>query len=894
MQHRRDVITLVLYFALALTLTYPLALNFYTHVAGTETDAPTLAWNLWWVKYSLFNLRTHPLSTDYLFYPLGVNLVAYTLTLFNALLALPIQFSANIPAANNALVLFSLTISAFGMYLLAQERLRRAGLDPRAAFFAGALYGFGSYHLSYVAQGRLDLVGSQWLPFFFFYLLRTLESPRRAWKSGAWMGLFFALTAWTELTYAAFLLVLSAFGLVLSLQAPFGAAQGLGVGSEARSGIRGVGSSRTDRKIRARLRPMLNGFLAFTFTAALGTFPLWYTFIAEVQRYGDYWTIVVPRAQILSADLLGFLLPPSAHPFVGKLTQGIAFQSLTSAFIGFAPLALFVWGIARWRAARVWAWLALAFALLMLGPSLSVAGNITSIPMPFALLQQIPFLKATRFPVRLNAFFMLAFALTASYAVARLLEIARDNPRARAGALLFMLFAFAEQLAFPIPLTDLRAPAVYQQFTRDPGDFTILELPLGWRNNVGIQGKLDFRAQFFQSVHQKRLLGGTTARNPIFKFQYYNELPMLNSLIALETGQEIDPVRHELDREAALEVLRFFNIHHVVVNRTLTDPAVEAYVKDILPLREVYRDDTSTLYRVITALPLHGTVESHHETARLNFDDTWGRAQTTPDQLSYRWSTAADARVWLPLTRRDYRIAFLAQTPRYEQKVSVRINGFALDPIIGTDTWDPFSLHVPSVFLRNGLNELVFSTDLTPLDAARLDDYRIGATGIVAPVDIAATGAGFNAGRFGEIFVAGQNVVENRRGYHLVTLDAQTGRVNRVGAFDTFASADESRRMAAFIEDIPRGEIVAGVAVDEVSKNLQEDAANALRQVGVETDLRFAFRTAHAFIGVKGASAGTAIEVADGRFPANVYVGKNVRAQSVSLALGPLFFEELR
>jgi hypothetical protein len=498
---------------------------------------------------------------------------------------------------------------------------------------------------------------------------------------------------------------------------------------------------------------------------------------------------------------------------------------------------------------------------------------------------------------------MLGFALVASFAVARLWSRARADFRLRALAICFALFALAEQLAVPLPLTDLRAPSVYEQFSNDPGDFTILELPLGWRSSGAVQGKIDPRAQFYQTFHQKRLLGGTISRNPLFKFQYFNELPVINSIVALETGQGIDDVRRALDREAALEVTRFFNVHHVVVNRALTDPQVEAYVREIFPLKQVHRDNERTLYRVTTALPFKGTINARDDIARMYFDDGWGRAQISADGMDYRWATTSEARVWLPLTRRDYRIAFLAMTPRYEQKVAVRINGYALDPIIGTDTWDAFSVHVPSVFLQNGLNELVFSTELTPIAAARLDDYRIGATGVVAPVDIAVTGAGFNAGRFGEIFVAGRNVIESfdsaslrsgLRGYHLVAINAQSGAVERVGAFDTFASADESRKMAQFIAELPRGEIVAGVAVDDASKNLQAEAVDALKQLGVDADLRYAFRTGHAFIGVKGAQAGLALEIVDGRFPANVSVGKNVRAARVSLALGPLFFEELR
>jgi hypothetical protein len=56
----------------------------------------------------------------------------------------------------------------------------------------------------------------------------------------------------------------------------------------------------------------------------------------------------------------------------------------------------------------------------------------------------------------------------------------------------------------------------------------------------------------------------------------------------------------------------------------------------------------------------------------------------------------------------------------------------------------------------------------------------------------------------------------------------------------------------------------------------------------VGDDLRFQFRAGHAFIGVKGAAEGQALEQVNGRFPANVSVGKNVASDRVAFALGEI------
>ena len=54
---RRHVLVLFLYALLGLALTYPLITHFGTHVPGDGIDDPALAWNLWWLKFSLVATR---------------------------------------------------------------------------------------------------------------------------------------------------------------------------------------------------------------------------------------------------------------------------------------------------------------------------------------------------------------------------------------------------------------------------------------------------------------------------------------------------------------------------------------------------------------------------------------------------------------------------------------------------------------------------------------------------------------------------------------------------------------------------------------------------------------------------------------------------------------------
>ncbi len=62
---RKHLWVLLVYIALSLVLTWPLAAHFVTHVPGDGIDDPSLAWNLWWAKRDVGHpapggFRRHP------------------------------------------------------------------------------------------------------------------------------------------------------------------------------------------------------------------------------------------------------------------------------------------------------------------------------------------------------------------------------------------------------------------------------------------------------------------------------------------------------------------------------------------------------------------------------------------------------------------------------------------------------------------------------------------------------------------------------------------------------------------------------------------------------------------------------------------------------------------
>ncbi|MFC2030333.1 hypothetical protein ACFLWA_06350, partial [Chloroflexota bacterium] len=107
------MLVLLAYALLALILTWPLVTRLTTHVPGNGVDDPPLTWNLWWVQHAFLQAGENPFEGSTLFYPLGINLAFYTLTLLNGLLSIPLQATVGLITASNLILLSSFVLGAY-------------------------------------------------------------------------------------------------------------------------------------------------------------------------------------------------------------------------------------------------------------------------------------------------------------------------------------------------------------------------------------------------------------------------------------------------------------------------------------------------------------------------------------------------------------------------------------------------------------------------------------------------------------------------------------------------------------------------------------------------------------------------------------------------------------
>jgi hypothetical protein len=511
-------------------------------------------------------------------------------------------------------------------------------------------------------------------------------------------------------------------------------------------------------------------------------------------------------------------------------------------------------------------------------------GLQVNVPLPFILLHYTPVVKDNRVPNRFSVVLMLALAVLAGFGAYWLLNKLRRSPVLLVSiSLLLAALLLFEHWSVPLPLTDARIPPVYEQVAADSDDFAILQLPMGWRNSFGVQGAENTRTQYYQTYHHKRLLSGNISRNPPFKFDYFQRVPVLDSLITIQTYGEVDAERRAADRATADDFVNFYDLRYVVVAPGVagrppyvdTRDATVAYVEEVLPVERIYDRDGWLLYRVEQpSLPDSTAIDlgSEEPLTAMALGEGWAVAEEIQG-VSANWAVAQGAQVFLPASGGiDYHLAVTVLPFDYPgaevQEVMPRVNGHRLEGIRLSLGWGTYTWEVPGQFLRQGLNEIRFEFGRLDAPADVLPGSgTIGGTGVQAPVAIEVNSGG--PADFAFITVGSGDGAEDgsvhRPGYNVAVVHPRTGQLLDRQGFDTTPGGSESEAaaLAGFIAGIPEGQIVAVALQGDGSAHLTSEAVDALQTLGGQADLRGSTGWSHAIIGVKGAAAGTALEVAN-------------------------------
>lgn len=813
-----------------------------------------------WVLLTIFgNLTTRPalLFHGNAFYPFGNTLSFAEPLLVPALVAGPLHaWTGNPVLAYNVTLLLFWALSGWAMYWVAW----RVTASHPAAFLAGMIFTFAPYRIDHYMEFQMEMAFG--IPLAIYALVRFLETQRGrylvalvatfwiqaasvwyyavilSFGLGAVVPQFLALRwgGWRPRTLlVAALGGLALFGALVPLAAPYFLTRAeLGLERSLADAI--PRSANLGSFVEPRANWLYRVFTVeraweaslFLGLAGLGLGAAGLAWLRNAQASGGRldralrWIGAGVLAGLLGTVLLEGGIRIAAVSFA-------PFTELGVALLGIGLLRQSIEGWQRWRtgardrrlAERDWVRLLLGLgavaALLSLGPVVALekfGGRPIDEGLYAWLWPHVVLFRAIRGPTRIGILVIFAGALLAALGAKWLLAA----PRRRWGVAVVGGLGVALVLEYawmPLPYRLEASPAreVDLALRADRADVAVLE----WPPNVEV---VDVDAMFRSLAHGKRVVNGLSGFVPA-------PLRDLSQLLSAPDAPFPAAAQAALQRIYPLRylVVRLTD-HHLAHAWQPTWQRLRRTPPPFLRHRGTYGGDD--LYEILPT-PEQGLALERW--VSYDFLVAHPLLETSVRPIARRPGRAA----WVELTLNDRR---LTRVPLDRP----RLLRHRLEP--------PYHRAAPNVIRLTYGYERV---------GRRRPGADIGTTGVRSPVDLVVLSGGQSHGNVGSVRINAVEHARNRRGYNLVALDP-AGRVLGAETFDTFFDPAAVRQLAQWVEALPPGSIVAGAVRDEASGRLDRTAIRALGTLGIRGDLRGRFRDSHAFVGVKGAAPGTALE----------------------------------
>jgi hypothetical protein len=301
------------------------------------------------------------------------------------------------------------------------------------------------------------------------------------------------------------------------------------------------------------------------------------------------------RSSPAGVDLLWFLVPNPNHPLAPEAWRDFVTTRPDSyaenvASIPYVAMVVIAFALAHRPRPKVFMALAVCFGLLALGPFLTVAHANTQIPGPWALLRYVPVLGAARTPTRFAIPMLMAIAVIFAWALERV------GRRRATVALVAAALAF-ELWPGPRETASAAVPRVYATIATDRDDVTVLEVPFGIWDGTTQRGFANIATTYYQTTHQKRLVGGYLSRVPPGRVREHLRYPTLRMIVAMSEGTPVEPNLAEAAHEDAEYFVRTANLRYVVVDPRLASADLRHAAIELLRLELVQAADGLELYR---------------------------------------------------------------------------------------------------------------------------------------------------------------------------------------------------------------------------------------------------------------------------------------------------------
>lgn len=478
---KRHSMILAAYIVLTLLMTMPLAWRFTDHIAGQGGDPWQTLWR--------FDEKKNTLETALYNQQIGSFLKTEFLGGGEARLVnvtvwpwMPLHYILGEPIGYNLIFWLSFILSGYGMYVLVQYFLNEyqtpnTTLVPwwrldTSAFLAGILYMFLPYHTAH-SMGHFGAMQLQWLPFTIWAFFKWLKKP--SFGNSFALGFFFILQAFSEHHYVLWLGIALVVYAVCNL-----------------------------RILRQTIRASKVSLVVLAAAVVLVALVYWPT-VRLASQHDSSIVLGVDQTIRFSADLFSFISPSLFHPiWRWSKTSEILYTQIFSGnsseathFLGIIPLLLvlfFSHAIPK-NQKKLWTVFTLTFFVISLGPRLHVLGTLLPLPLPYALIDSLPFFSAVRAVARASAMVGLGFSVLFGWVLYT--QLHRIKSSVLIGCLLLLEFLFA-----PLVLQSSVLPEVYTRIRDLPGT-SLIEIPAATNYNAAS------RSLYASHTHGKTVLANS-------------------------------------------------------------------------------------------------------------------------------------------------------------------------------------------------------------------------------------------------------------------------------------------------------------------------------------------------------------------------------------------------
>lgn len=549
------------YSIVAVAVTWPLAINFGSHLLGSSTDSLLHYWNGWWVKQAL-NDGQNPFYSPLIFYPIGISLVTHNIAWFNVLFWVFFESIIGGIQAYNLSILFSLVLCGLAVcWLIFKMTNNRA-----AAFLAGLIYLAWPFRLTQLDHP--NILATQWIPVFFLFLIYAIQRGR--WRDALLAGLFFALVGYTRWQL---LIAVTAMAIVYFF---FNWRFWLPTGQRYKITRLAAGGA-------LAMLLLLPPALLLVNQLEIEEAPV------NLLREGE--------DTFMQTDVLAYFTPPASNPLVGEVTGELYdyyYQDRSpgrrfAAYIGFTALVLAIMGVKyKGRESLPWVMMAVMMILLALGPLLRINGQFYErVPTLYRLLSPLGVFQLMRVPDRFNVFLALPVSVLVGFGVAGLFNSLRARSAwvAPTAFVLIVGLIILEYLPIPVPLNDGRefSSPYFDQLASQPGEFAVLNVPLN-----------PLRSKVFmynQTIHKRPIVQGNISRIPDEQYSFIESIPLLSEMRLL-----VDTPPDVRDLSRRLSNLSQENIRFIIINKNLLQEDRIDLWRHFFIGKPRYEDDTIAVY----------------------------------------------------------------------------------------------------------------------------------------------------------------------------------------------------------------------------------------------------------------------------------------------------------